>query len=146
LLGSTFVSMQNEPHSVVPPPQLSEHCPLEHTWPLVHALPQEPQWAGSTLMATQTPPQSVCPAGHPPASLGASVVLLGASVAVSLGASEGEAVSAPASPVGCPPPSTWAPSLDASPGTLAPGDEEQAGAATTAPMASASRRMKPAAG
>jgi hypothetical protein len=93
-----FVSMQKEPHCVVPPPQLSEHCPLEHTWPLVHAWPQEPQLAGSTLVATQTPLQAVCPTGHEPASLGASVVLLGASVVVSLGASE--LVSVPASPVG----------------------------------------------
>jgi hypothetical protein len=33
------------------------HAPLEHTWPLPHALPQAPQLFGSACVSVQTPLQ-----------------------------------------------------------------------------------------
>jgi hypothetical protein len=41
--------------------QLAPHALCEQTWFVAHAVAQVPQWAGSVVVSTQTPPQSVCP-------------------------------------------------------------------------------------
>jgi hypothetical protein len=56
---STLVSAHDDPHSVVPPPQLVPHLPCEHTSPEGHAVPQAPQFALSSWRFTQLPLQSV---------------------------------------------------------------------------------------
>jgi len=38
-----LLSMHSSPHSVVPPPQLDAHWPLEHTSPAAQTVSQVPQ-------------------------------------------------------------------------------------------------------
>ena len=38
--------------------------PVEQTWFVPHALPQEPQWLGSTRVSVHSPLQSAKPEGH----------------------------------------------------------------------------------
>jgi hypothetical protein len=47
LSRSTFVSMHDCPHWIVPPPQLVAQAPCEHTSVAPHALSHAPQLAGS---------------------------------------------------------------------------------------------------
>src|SRR5690606_34135636 len=50
------------PAVVLPAPPLpvaAAHTPAEHAAPFAHAFPQPPQLAGSLMVSTQTPPQSV---------------------------------------------------------------------------------------
>ncbi len=42
------------------------HTPLLHDWPLGHARPHAPQFAGSAMSATQWSVQKVVPLGQPP--------------------------------------------------------------------------------
>jgi hypothetical protein len=40
------------------------HTPELHTWLLLHAVVQLPQWFGSAVVSTQALPQTMLPAGH----------------------------------------------------------------------------------
>ena len=51
------VSTQAALQLVLPPAQVSEHCPSEHTWPVGHAVPHAPQCDGSLKISTQPPLQ-----------------------------------------------------------------------------------------
>ena len=51
------VSMHAALQLVLPAAQVSEHVPLEHTWPAGHAVPHPPQFEGSLEASTQTPLQ-----------------------------------------------------------------------------------------
>jgi glycerol kinase len=48
----------------VPDPQTPAHAPFTHSWPAAHALPQLPQFAGSTFVSTQADPHIELPAPH----------------------------------------------------------------------------------
>jgi hypothetical protein len=64
LLGSDCSFTHAPPQLFKPVWQLTAHEPDEQTSPAGHALVQLPQWFGSLCVATQTPPHSVCKAGH----------------------------------------------------------------------------------
>jgi hypothetical protein len=64
LAGSAFVSVQDEPHAVVPPAHDREHVPAEHTSPPVHVFPQAPQLPGSLVVLTHDAEQEVSPEGQ----------------------------------------------------------------------------------
>lgn len=51
-------------HSVVPDGQLAVHTPLEHTLPVAHALPHDPQLMGSVCLLTHAPEQTDWPDGQ----------------------------------------------------------------------------------
>jgi hypothetical protein len=53
------VSMQAALQLVLPPAQVSEHRPFEHTWPAGQAVPHAPQFAGSLEESTHAPLQRV---------------------------------------------------------------------------------------
>ncbi len=53
--GSTLVSTQVAPQSVVPPPQPAPHLPWEHSWPELHVVPHLPQLALSLWVSTHAP-------------------------------------------------------------------------------------------
>jgi hypothetical protein len=40
------------------------HAPWSQTWPVVHALPQVPQFAGSSVWSTHAPLHTTLPFGH----------------------------------------------------------------------------------
>jgi hypothetical protein len=65
LLLSLRVSTHRAPHIVLgdahPPSTIDSavHTPALHTWPLGHAMPQLPQFAGSTIVLTHVVPHIV---------------------------------------------------------------------------------------
>jgi hypothetical protein len=54
-----FTSVQLAPHSCWFDWQLLPHTPFEQTRPCPHALPQVPQFLGSSATLTQLPPQGL---------------------------------------------------------------------------------------
>src|SRR5450755_4055686 len=68
LAGSVAVFEQEDPHCIMPEPQVAEHMPMEQTSLPVHGLPQLPQCAGSVWRLAQlvppSPLQSALPAAQ----------------------------------------------------------------------------------
>jgi hypothetical protein len=63
--GSSFVSTQFPPQSVVPPEHTMVQAPATQDWPVGHAMPHEPQFALSVVTDVQTVPHIVWPVGQP---------------------------------------------------------------------------------
>jgi len=59
LSASVCVFTQLPAHAVVPVGQLAVHMDAPHTWPVGHVVAHAPQWVGSFVRSTQTPPQLV---------------------------------------------------------------------------------------
>src|SRR5687767_1088717 len=58
------MSVQLPAHAVVPAGQLAMHVDAPQTSPAAQTVVHIPQWVGSLVISTQTPPQSVSPPGH----------------------------------------------------------------------------------
>jgi Zn-dependent protease len=78
LFGSTWVSLQVEPHCVVPPPHEAAQAPFEQIWPALQAVPQAPQFVLSFASEVQLSPQTVEPAPQtgPESPVSVTVLLL----------------------------------------------------------------------
>jgi len=57
--------MHDWPHFVSPGPHALEQFPFEHTSPILHLVPQLPQFCGSDPVAAHVAPQRTVPPLHP---------------------------------------------------------------------------------